>query len=256
MEYESGAAHCAVEREEKLIMIRASDFEFRNRVWIFALLFGLPFVLYRVDNVPIGSHLADRLAAAWPMEEIYALHIMFGVAALLMFAALFFRIWGSAYLTREVVHDHAVHSEVLHADGPYRHVRNPLYLGNVLMAWAMSFFLPVIGFPIVVIGVPLFCYRLIGREEAALAVEQGESYQAFMRAVPRLWPAIRARIPAGNSKPDWVSGLAAEAFFMSFAIGITAFAIFIQIWWVFGGLLASPIVSWLAGLATRKRAKS
>jgi protein-S-isoprenylcysteine O-methyltransferase Ste14 len=237
-------------------MMRASDFEFRNRVWIFALIFGLPAVLYLVDTVPIGSRLADRLAAAVPMEEIYALHIVFGIAALIMFAALFFRIWGSAYLTREVVHDHAVHSEILHADGPYRHVRNPLYLGNVLMAWAMSFFLPVLGWPIVVIAIPFFCYRLIGREEAALATEQGESYRAFVKAVPRLWPSLRARIPAGGSKPDWVSGLAAEAFFMSFAFGITAFAIFIDIRWFYAGLLASPLLSWLAGLATRKRTKT
>ncbi|HME13597.1 MAG TPA: isoprenylcysteine carboxylmethyltransferase family protein [Candidatus Acidoferrum sp.] len=240
---------------ETAFMIRAGDFEFRNRVWIFAFIFGLPFLFLLVDHVPIGSCLADRLAAAWPMEEITALHIVFGVAALIMIPALLIRVWGSAYLSREVVHDHAVHSEVLHADGPYRHVRNPLYFGNVLMAWAMSFFLPILGWPIVVIGIPLFCYRLIGHEEAALAAEQGESYRAFMNAVPRLWPAIRARIPAGGSKPDWVSGLAAEAFFMSFALGITAFAIFIDIRWFYAGLLASPLFSWLAGLATRKRAK-
>jgi|SRR5271156_1016065 len=234
-------------------MMRATDFEFRNRVWILALIFGLPFLLYRVDAVPIGSRIADRLAASAPMEEIYALHIVFGAAALLMFAALFFRIWGSAYLSREVVHDHAVHSEILHADGPYRYVRNPLYLGNVLMAWAMSLFLPMIAWPFVVVGIPLFCYRLIGREEAALAAEQGESYRAFTNAVPRLWPAIRARIPAGHSKPDWGSGLAAEAFFMSFAFGITAFAVFIDIRWFDAGLVASPLVSWLANVALRKR---
>lgn len=234
-------------------MMRASAFEFRNRVWIFALIFGLPFILYRVDAVPIGSRLADRLAASVPMEEINALHIVFGAAALIMFAALLIRTWGSAYLRREVVHDHAVHSEILHADGPYRHVRNPLYLGNVLMAWAMSFFLPIIGWPIVVIGIPLFCYRLIGREEAGLAAEQGESYRHFMNAVPRLWPSLRARIPAGGSRPDWISGLAAEAFFISFALGITAFAIFIDIRWFYAGLLASPVLSWLAGFATRQR---
>jgi hypothetical protein len=107
----------------------------------------------------------------------------------------------------------------------------------------------------VVIAVPFFCYRLIGREEAALDAEQGASYRAFRQAVPRLWPSFRARIPAGGSKPDWLSGLAAEAFFMSFAFGVTAFAIFIDIRWFYAGLLASPLLSWLAGLATRKGAK-
>jgi len=107
-----------------------------------------------------------------------------------------------------------------------------------------------------VIGTPFFCYRLIAREEAALAAEQGERYRAFMKAVPRLWPSIRARIPAGGSKPDWISGLAAEAFFMSFAFGITAFAITIHERWFYVGLLASPLLSWLADLATRKHRKA
>ena len=66
-----------------------------------------------------------------------------------------------------MVHDHAVHSEALKADGPYRHVRNPLYFGNVLMSWAVGLFAPLIGWPLMVIGIPIFCYRLIGREEAA-----------------------------------------------------------------------------------------
>jgi protein-S-isoprenylcysteine O-methyltransferase Ste14 len=51
-----------------------------------------------------------------------------------MIASALIRVWGSAYLGREVVHDHALHSEALRADGPYRHTRNPLYFGNALMA--------------------------------------------------------------------------------------------------------------------------
>jgi protein-S-isoprenylcysteine O-methyltransferase Ste14 len=235
--------------------MRATDFEFRNRWWIFALIYGLPFLTLLIRDVPIGSQLADLLAAKVPMEELDALHIVFGVAALIMLAASFMRLWGSAYLSRAVVHDHAVHSEVLHADGPYRHVRNPLYLGNILMAWAISFFLPIFGWPIVVIGVTLFCYRLIGREEAALEAEQGPRYREFTKAVPRLWPSIRARIPAGGSKPDWISGLAAEAFFISFLLGFIGFAIFVDVRIYWAGLVASPLLSWLAGLATRKRSK-
>src|SRR5690349_14320888 len=193
-------------------MMRASEFEFRNRWWLFGVIFGAGFVLLAFDSVPVGARIADRLAAVVPLPERLALHIVFGVGALIMLAAALVRIWGSAYLGREVVHGHAVHSEALKADGPYRHVRNPLYLGNVLMSWAMSLFAPVMGWPLIVIGTPLFCYRLIGREEAALEAEQGESYRAFKRAVPRLWPAPRARIPASGVKPEWVSGLAAEAF--------------------------------------------
>jgi phospholipid methyltransferase len=170
-----------------------------------------------------------------------------------MLAAALVRAWGSAYLGREVVHDHAVHSEALKADGPYRHVRNPLYLGNVLMSWAVALFAPGIGWPVIVIGIPLFCYRLIGREEVALEAEQGEPYRAFKRAVPRLWPSLRACIPASGSVPDWINGLAAEAFFMSFALGVIGFAISLNVFWFYGGWLASPLLSWLVGLVVKGR---
>ena len=49
--------------EGKTEMMRATDFEFRNRWWIFALLYGLPFLLLFVDQVPVGSRIADRIAA-------------------------------------------------------------------------------------------------------------------------------------------------------------------------------------------------
>jgi protein-S-isoprenylcysteine O-methyltransferase Ste14 len=233
--------------------MQATDFEFRNRWWLFGVIFGAGFLLLSFDHVPIGSRIADHVAAAVHVSESRALHLVFGLSALIMIAAALIRAWGSAYLGREVVHDHAVHSEALKADGPYRHVRNPLYLGNVLMSWAMSLFAPVMGWPLIVIGIPLFCYRLIGREEAALEAEQGEAYRAFKRAVPRLWPSLRARIPASGIRPDWVSGLAAEAFFMSFAIGVTGFAITLNVAWFYAGFVASPLLSWLAGLAVQKR---
>jgi len=234
-------------------MMRATEFEFRNRWWLFGVIFGAGFILLAVDHVPIGARIADRLAGRIQLPEPLALHIVFGVAALIMLAAALVRAWGSAYRGRDVVHDHAVHSEALHADGPYRHVRNPLYLGNVLMSWAAALFAPGIGWPVIVIGVPLFCDRLIGREEVALEAEQGEPYRAFKRTVPRLWPSLRARIPASGSVPDWISGLAAEAFFISFALGFIGFAISLNVFWFYAGWLASPLLSWLAGFAAKGR---
>jgi protein-S-isoprenylcysteine O-methyltransferase Ste14 len=126
-------------------MMQATDFEFRNRWWLFGVIFGTGFLLLAFDHVPVGSRIADRLAGTVPLSEPRALHIVFGASALIMIVAALIRVWGSAYLGREVVHDHAVHSETLKADGPYRHLRNPLYLGNVLMSLALSIFAPLMG---------------------------------------------------------------------------------------------------------------
>jgi len=235
-------------------MMQATDLEFRQRWLFFGVICGVSYSLLGIDHTPIGGRLADALAAPAHWPEPFALHVVFGAAAVLMLVAALVRTWGSAYLGRVVVHDKSLHGEDLRADGPYRHVRNPLYFGNVLMSVAMSTVAPVIGCAVMIIGITVFCYRLIGREEAALEAEQGDRYRDFMRAVPRLWPSIRARIPASGAIPDWINGLSAEAFFWSFALGLAGFAVSLNILWFYGGLVLSPLLSWLAGMALGKRA--
>jgi protein-S-isoprenylcysteine O-methyltransferase Ste14 len=88
---------------------------------------------------------------------------------MLVTAGAWIRTWGGAYLRSEVVHDSAVHTERLVADGPYRHLRNPLYLGNMFLAVGMSQCWPVEpGGVVLILGNLLIVLRLIGREEAAL----------------------------------------------------------------------------------------
>ena len=236
-------------------MMKASNFEFANRWWIFGLIFGVSFFLFSVDHQPVGVRIANALAHRFHYHELFSFHLIFGIGAAILVLSALVRTWGSSYLGRDVVHDHALHSDRLQADGPYRHTRNPLYLGNVLMAFGMAVMAPIIGVPIILIGIPLFCYRLIAREEAALEATQGEPYRAYMRSVPRLWPSLRPRIPAGNARPDLLNGLAAEAFFWSFALGLLAFAISLDVRFFYAGFLASPLLSWLAALAIRGRNK-
>jgi protein-S-isoprenylcysteine O-methyltransferase Ste14 len=237
-------------------MMRATDFEFRHRWWFFGVIFGASFSLFVVDHVPAGARLADHFAASAQWPPAAAERLVFGVAALLMVAAALVRTWGSAYLGRDVVHGGAVRSEALRADGPYRHVRNPLYLGNILMAFAMGAIAPVPGSVLMLAGIWVFCLRLIGREEAALESELGERYRSFVREVPRLWPSLRVRIPAGGNRPDWTNGLSAEAYFWSFALGAVGFALSLDILWLYGGFAASPVMSWLAGVAFTPRRRT
>jgi protein-S-isoprenylcysteine O-methyltransferase Ste14 len=234
-------------------MMQATDFEFRNRWWLFGVIFGVSFVTFAFDRKTTGEHIADVLASAASLPNLTAVRIVFAVGAFIMIVAALIRTWGSAYLGRDVVHDKDVHSETLRADGPYRHVRNPLYFGNELMAVAVGLIAPYAGCALMLIGITLFNYRLIGREEAFLTAQQGDRYREFLQAVPRLWPSLRARIAPAGAAPDWVNGLSAEAYFWSFALGLVAFAIFLNIICFYAGLTFSPLLSWLAGLATRNR---
>jgi protein-S-isoprenylcysteine O-methyltransferase Ste14 len=233
-------------------MTQATDFEFRSRWWLFSVIYGVAFFLFAFDRQPLGQRLTSRWALLGQQE--LALHLIFGFGILLMIVASVVRTWGSAYLGREVVHDAALHSHKLNADGPYRYLRNPLYFGNIIMAVAMALVAPLPGSAIILVGVPLFCYRLIRREETSLEAEQGESFRAYMSSVPRLLPTLRVRIPSGGRHADWMNGLSAEAYFWSFALGYTGFALTLNIVWLFAGFAASPLLNWIAGRVLRGQA--
>src|SRR5262249_53930830 len=134
-----------------------------------------------------------------------------GVVLVALAAAL--RTWAAAYLHSNVVHDRSLHSERLVADGPYRHLRNPLYLGTMLLAIGFGPMAPPIGFAVLVLGCAWFTLRLIGREESELLQTQGESYREFVRRVPRMLPAIRPRVPASGAEPKWGQAVTGELFF-------------------------------------------
>jgi protein-S-isoprenylcysteine O-methyltransferase Ste14 len=154
------------------------------------------------------------------------LQVIFGMAALLVAASAMMRTWATAYLQSDVVQDSKFRTEALVADGPYHHVRNPLYFSNVLMTFSMALLASRTGWFVMVVGMVMFQYRLIGREELELSRTLGESYQAYCKAVPRLWPSIRPRVPAGDLKPHWKQAWLAEAFFFwGFAAAMVCFAV-------------------------------
>ena len=96
------------------------------------------FIFFAIDHVPVWVRLSGHLSEAAKIPMPLAEHIVLGLASAVMITSALIRVWGSAYLGRQVVHDHALHSEALRADGPYRHTRNPLYFGNALMAVPMG----------------------------------------------------------------------------------------------------------------------
>jgi protein-S-isoprenylcysteine O-methyltransferase Ste14 len=225
-----------------LLSFQATEFEFRQRFWFIGVIFWAGFGLYSVDHgnaaIEVGLKiLGPGVNTASPQLEHFVRGVLLAGTAVLVVAALI-RSWAEAYLHSAVVHDMDLHSERLVADGPYRHVRNPLYLGNILLAFAMGPMASRIGFFVMAIGMTLFSYRLVLHEEAKMLATQGESFRKYMQAVPRLWPSLRARIPASGGKPNWADGFAGEIFFWSFAAGECAFALTLQLkyFWIIVGL--------------------
>jgi protein-S-isoprenylcysteine O-methyltransferase Ste14 len=226
--------------------MQATLFEFRHRWWIFAALFSVAFLAYSLDRVNSAEALAGWMSRHFSVsvtENTY--RIIFGLAALLQALAAFLRTWGTSYLRAEVMRDSHVHTEKLLADGPYRYVRNPLYLGNIIMAIAISVMASRLGFLILTVGMVIFTLRLLLREEAELARDQGESYLRYCAAVPRLLPSFRPRVPAAGNKAHWRQGFLAELMYWLMSVAIAAFAITLNIkvfWAIFAVAMAS---AWL-----------
>lgn len=232
--------------------MKATTFEFRHRFWIISGTFFLAFSLSSIDH---RNFTVAMLRMFWHGDTATGLRIGFGIASLIVVIASSIRTWATAYLQASVVHDSALHSDVLVADGPYRHLRNPLYLGTWLLALSMGFFASRIGFLVLATGVLAIVYRLILREEAELAGSaHAESYRKYCSCVPRFLPAICPRVPDGERRPAWIQGFLGESMMWLMAAGIISFTVTLQkIWFYVFLCLSFPVSFGLNALLKRKQ---
>jgi protein-S-isoprenylcysteine O-methyltransferase Ste14 len=198
--------------------MKASALEFRLRFLIHVAVVVLGF--WAPWNYAV--HL-DRAGSLWLPAAIAlertgwisltgASNVLLGAAILLALAAAVLRTWGAAYLGSAVVQDTAMQAGRVVADGPYRYLRNPLYLGTWLHMFALGLLMPPSGavFAVVLIGVEQL--RLIGAEEEFLARTLGQAYLDYKAKVPSLLPSLRARVPASGARPAWGMAVLGEIY--------------------------------------------
>src|SRR6185312_17395805 len=127
----------------------ASRIEFRARMLINATIivvgFWAPWTASRSAWAGLGPHvsLMEWLALHVSRLELLpfsaAAPVVIGAAALCAGVGAVLRVWGSAYLGAGTVHSFDMQAGAVVAAGPYRFVRNPLYLGLWFMVAALSF---------------------------------------------------------------------------------------------------------------------
>jgi hypothetical protein len=106
------------------------------------------------------------------------------------------------------------------AGGPYRYVRNPLYLGVWCMVASLAFLMTPVGALVTMVLITFFQFRLILGEEAFLGRQIGAPYQDYLRAVPRLIPRLHTALPHSNEKPQWTHAFLTELTPIGIFIGI------------------------------------
>jgi protein-S-isoprenylcysteine O-methyltransferase Ste14 len=211
--------------------MKATAWEFRLRVWIFAVLFTLGFAVpwdyaLHLDGHGPNAHLwgwsAAMLAKSGTMNIGAAFNVLLGVGVVLALLAAALRTWGAAYLGTAVVHGAQMQSGGVQQGGPYRYMRNPLYLGTWLMTLALALLMPPSGAVFAVVLVGLFELRLILAEEQFLSARLGQAYAEYVARVPRLFPAVRARVPASAVRARWGLAFVGEIFYWGIFVSFAA----------------------------------
>jgi len=161
-------------------------------------------------RIPLWAWLAFTLSRLGLVSVAVATPLVIVIAALIAAKGAVLRVWGVAYLGSATVLHHQMKAGPLIAGGPYRYVRNPLYIGLWATTAAMAFLMPPTGALFVLIAVLLFLLRIVLGEEAFLSGQLGQPYLDYLRAVPRLIPRLRTTLPPNASKPRWLHAVLSE----------------------------------------------
>lgn len=194
----------------------ATEIEFRLRMVILVAVVFLGFYAPWIEvwgfgpRIPLMEWLALELARLGLLPFAVAAPVVIVLSALVAAVGAVFRVWGTAYLGYGTVHHEQMQAGAVMADGPYRYLRNPLYVGGWFMFAAMAFLMPPSGALVSMTLATVFFLRLILSEEAFLSGQLGEPYREYLRAVPRLFPRLRAGLPAAGHKPQWLTSVVSE----------------------------------------------
>jgi protein-S-isoprenylcysteine O-methyltransferase Ste14 len=222
---------------------------------ILTLGFWAPWIeLWGIGNrFPLWAWLALQMCRTGMVSCAAAAPLVIVVVALIAAKGAALRIWGTAYLGSATVNHGEMKAGAVLSDGPYRYVRNPLYLGSWCMFAAMAFLMPVSGALFAMVLLTAFLLRLILAEEAFLTSQRGEPYLSYMRTVPRLFPRLRngpastAPQPTGR-KPQWLHALITEINPIGIFVALAFFS------WSYNNWLMIKVVIFSFGLSMIVRA--
>lgn len=189
---------------------------------IVCLGFWAPWIQYWGIGSPISllEWLALEISRLGLLRFTFATPVVIVCGALIAALGAVLRIWGSAWLGHGIVINMQMQAASLMADGPYRYVRNPLYIGLWCVIAAIALLMPVTGALFALVAVFLFVLSLIFGEESFLAMQFGEPYRGYLHTVPRLLPRLRTTLAPSGNKPHWLQAVLSE---------ITAIGVFFTI---------------------------
>jgi protein-S-isoprenylcysteine O-methyltransferase Ste14 len=165
--------------------LKKSEFEARIFVSLgIVAVVTLPSLLLFKDTPSLFVIAGALLGADAPT----ALSWGYGIVAAFLAVCSIFRMWAGSILTAQRVMAFKIQIDKLNTEGPYRIVRNPIYLADLSAMCAFGLCLPWVG-----LVMPVLFYfhyvRIIQYEEVSLSARYGEAYREYSAEVPRLLPS-------------------------------------------------------------------
>jgi len=169
---------------------RLQQLEFESRIFvslgIVALTCALSFLVVP-DAQPTFLYIGQALA--FSDRTVVSLGYSFGAVLMLLVSLL--RMWAGSVLTPTRIMAFKVQTDALKTCGPYRIVRNPIYLADFLAVFVFALYLPPVG--LLMPALFFFHYqRLISFEEESLAGNFSESFAQYLSNTPRMLPSTRS----------------------------------------------------------------
>jgi protein-S-isoprenylcysteine O-methyltransferase Ste14 len=204
--------------------MKVATLVFRFRILVFVLLYLLGFFPPWEWGTRNGSNNTLWLAAStffarsgWISLAAATVAVTaFALACLVMGTIL--RVWGTAYLGHGVMRDTTMQGGRFVAAGPYRYVRNPLYLGAWFGASGAAILMPPGGACFFLIAFSLFVRFLIASEEGFLSMKLGDVYEQYRRSVSRLLPYRTTFAVTAAARPEWAQAALAETYPIAFTV--------------------------------------
>lgn len=145
----------------------------------------------------------------------------------------FIRIWANSWAGSETRTTGGVGGTFLIVSGPYAYVRNPLYIGNLIIYLGLGIISYAIFPYLQILALIYFLfqyYHIVKEEEKFLAEKFGDQYKDYCNNVNRFLPKFKKYKNSSIEQPEfeWKKGLKSET--RSIQASLSVIVILLLIW--------------------------